>query len=361
MATCSARSSSIRRPKRPAIKPIIGCEVYLAPGKRTDRTQVPRSDDFDGGGNFHLILLAQNRDGYRNLCRLLTTAYQDGLYYKPRIDKEILTELSRRADRAVGMPVGRNRAMAARGSHGQGARDRRVVREDVPGPLLPRTAGQQAAFAVQRGAPRNRQAGRAAAGRDQRLPLPASRRRQGARSFALHPDRQDDGRRDALAVRYRRVVRQDARRDGDRVRRRFRGRAQQRRDCAANRFRIRVRQVPFPGLQIGGESEAMDLDAEMERRAREGLERRGSPRFARAAPTSTSRSTTSARSRATGHPRHGLRGLHADRRRLHRLRARQGHSGRSRPRLGGRLAWFRTRSESPKSIRSSIACCSSDG
>ncbi len=76
------------------IKPIIGCEAYLAPGKRGDRTQIPRSDDFDGGGNFHLILLAQNREGYRNLCRLLTTAYQDGLYYKPRIDKEILAELS---------------------------------------------------------------------------------------------------------------------------------------------------------------------------------------------------------------------------------------------------------------------------
>src|SRR6266852_7114641 len=76
------------------IKPIIGCEAYVAPGKRTDRTQIPRSDDFDGGGNFHLILLAQNRDGYRNLCKLLTTAYQDGLYYKPRIDKEILAELS---------------------------------------------------------------------------------------------------------------------------------------------------------------------------------------------------------------------------------------------------------------------------
>ena len=76
------------------VKPIIGCEAYLAPGKRTDRTQVPRGDDFDGGGNFHLILLAQNREGYRNLCKLLTTAYQDGLYYKPRIDKEILAELS---------------------------------------------------------------------------------------------------------------------------------------------------------------------------------------------------------------------------------------------------------------------------
>jgi len=76
------------------IKPIIGCEAYLAPGKRSDRSQTPRSDDFDGGGNFHLIVLAQNRAGYKNLCRLLTTAYQDGLYYKPRIDKEILAECS---------------------------------------------------------------------------------------------------------------------------------------------------------------------------------------------------------------------------------------------------------------------------
>ena len=76
------------------IKPIIGCEAYLAPGKRTDRSQVPRSDDFDGGGNYHLILLAQNRAGYKNLCKLLTHAYQEGLYYKPRVDKDLLEELN---------------------------------------------------------------------------------------------------------------------------------------------------------------------------------------------------------------------------------------------------------------------------
>jgi len=74
------------------IKPIIGCEAYLAPGKRTDRTQVSKHDDYETSGNFHLILLAQNRIGYRNLCRLLTAAYKEGLYYKPRIDKEILAE-----------------------------------------------------------------------------------------------------------------------------------------------------------------------------------------------------------------------------------------------------------------------------
>ncbi len=77
------------------IKPIIGCEAYLAPGKRTERSLPPRSEeDVDAGGNYHLILLVRNRIGYRNLCRLLTAAYKEGLYYKPRIDKEILSELS---------------------------------------------------------------------------------------------------------------------------------------------------------------------------------------------------------------------------------------------------------------------------
>jgi DNA polymerase III subunit alpha len=76
------------------VKPIIGCEVYLAPGSRHDRTQAARSDDVEAAGNYHLILLAQSRTGYQNLCRLLTVAYKEGLYYKPRIDKEILDELS---------------------------------------------------------------------------------------------------------------------------------------------------------------------------------------------------------------------------------------------------------------------------
>ncbi|MBI3758411.1 MAG: DNA polymerase III subunit alpha, partial [Deltaproteobacteria bacterium] len=80
--------------KAAGIKPIIGCEAYLAPGKRTDRIQNNKSEDYEAGGNFHLILLAQNRIGYRNLCRLLTSAYKEGLYYKPRIDKEILAENS---------------------------------------------------------------------------------------------------------------------------------------------------------------------------------------------------------------------------------------------------------------------------
>jgi DNA polymerase-3 subunit alpha len=76
------------------VKPIIGCEVYLAPKSRFDRTAV-RADDYEGGGNFHLILLAMNTEGYRNLCRLVTAGYTEGFYHKPRVDKELLRELNK--------------------------------------------------------------------------------------------------------------------------------------------------------------------------------------------------------------------------------------------------------------------------
>ena len=75
------------------IKPILGCEVYVAPKSRKDKG-VSRTDDFEAGGNHHLILLVMNQDGYRNLCRLVTLSYKEGFYYKPRIDKELLREFN---------------------------------------------------------------------------------------------------------------------------------------------------------------------------------------------------------------------------------------------------------------------------
>ncbi len=68
------------------IKPIIGCEVYVAHGSRHDRT---RSADGKGAYN-HLVLLARNREGYKNLMRLSSAGYLEGFHYKPRIDKELL-------------------------------------------------------------------------------------------------------------------------------------------------------------------------------------------------------------------------------------------------------------------------------
>jgi len=70
------------------IKPIIGCEMYLAPLGRTNKR--PKIDD----ARNHLILLAKNEIGYKNLMKLVTVAHLEGFYYKPRIDKEILREHS---------------------------------------------------------------------------------------------------------------------------------------------------------------------------------------------------------------------------------------------------------------------------
>ena len=76
------------------VQPILGCEVYLAPRSRKEQKVIARSDDFEAGGNFHMILLAMNLEGYRNLCKLVTLSYTEGFYFKPRIDKELLGELN---------------------------------------------------------------------------------------------------------------------------------------------------------------------------------------------------------------------------------------------------------------------------
>jgi DNA polymerase-3 subunit alpha len=65
------------------IKPIIGCEVYLAPNGRSSRNVSDKS-------NYHLVLLAKNLTGYRNLIQLTTKAQLEGFYYRPRVDKELL-------------------------------------------------------------------------------------------------------------------------------------------------------------------------------------------------------------------------------------------------------------------------------
>lgn len=69
------------------IKPIIGCEVYIAPGDRRSREACGISE-----ASYHLLLLAQNRTGYQNLLKLTSRAYREGFYYRPRVDKELLRE-----------------------------------------------------------------------------------------------------------------------------------------------------------------------------------------------------------------------------------------------------------------------------
>ncbi|GAB6908477.1 DNA polymerase III subunit alpha [Desulfosarcina cetonica] len=68
------------------VKPIIGCECYVAPRTLADKTPL------DKEGLRHLVLLAENQTGYRNLCKLATVAQMEGYYYKPRIDKTVLAD-----------------------------------------------------------------------------------------------------------------------------------------------------------------------------------------------------------------------------------------------------------------------------
>lgn len=70
--------------RKKGIKPIIGCEVYLAPNSRHDKT------DKEDRNRFHLILLAKNKLGYHNLIKMVSLSYIEGFYYKPRIDWELI-------------------------------------------------------------------------------------------------------------------------------------------------------------------------------------------------------------------------------------------------------------------------------
>ena len=75
--------------RKAGIKPIIGCEVYVAAGSRHERNTTERGKNY-----YHLILLAKNEEGYRNLMQLDSMAFTEGMYYKPRIDNEILRQHS---------------------------------------------------------------------------------------------------------------------------------------------------------------------------------------------------------------------------------------------------------------------------
>ena len=74
-----------RAAKEAGIKPILGCEVYVAPGSRFDREKVEGEERY-----YHLILLAENDQGYHNLMKIVSRGFTEGYYYKPRIDREVL-------------------------------------------------------------------------------------------------------------------------------------------------------------------------------------------------------------------------------------------------------------------------------
>ena len=76
-----------RAAKAAGIKPILGCEVYVAPGSRFDHEAGQTENRY-----YHLVLLAENNQGYQNLMKIVSKAFIDGFYYKPRVDLELLEE-----------------------------------------------------------------------------------------------------------------------------------------------------------------------------------------------------------------------------------------------------------------------------
>ncbi|MDR2020233.1 MAG: DNA polymerase III subunit alpha [Treponema sp.] len=85
LAACKKNSRQEKR-ARP-VKPIIGCEVYVAPGSRFEKKGAESENKY-----YHFILLAENREGYFNLVKLCSRAYTEGFYYRPRVDDELLAE-----------------------------------------------------------------------------------------------------------------------------------------------------------------------------------------------------------------------------------------------------------------------------
>lgn len=69
------------------IHPVLGCEVYVAPGSRFDRETTHGDDRY-----YHLVLLAENNQGYQNLMKIVSKGFVEGYYYRPRVDMELLSE-----------------------------------------------------------------------------------------------------------------------------------------------------------------------------------------------------------------------------------------------------------------------------
>ena len=76
-----------RAAKEAGINPVLGCEVYVAPGSRFDKEAGVSEDRY-----YHLVLLAENNTGYANLMKIVSRGFTEGYYYKPRVDMEVLEE-----------------------------------------------------------------------------------------------------------------------------------------------------------------------------------------------------------------------------------------------------------------------------
>ncbi len=116
--------------KEKNIKPIIGFEAYVANGSRFDKTA--GKSDSRRRNYYHLILLAKDRTGYKNLCKLTTLAHTEGFYYKPRIDEELLRQYSEGVIAMSGCVIGVVNAHLVSGDY-ETAKEKATFYRDVFG------------------------------------------------------------------------------------------------------------------------------------------------------------------------------------------------------------------------------------
>ena len=338
------------------LKPILGCEVYVAQGSRFEKSG-PQTE------TNHLVLLAETDEGYKNLIKLVSSGYTEGFYYRPRIDKELLAQHCQGPHRSEQLPEGRSGERAEDRAGPAGARSRgAAARHSRPEQLLPRDAvsGHRGA---EDGHQRHRAAGartQSPARRDQRRALSAAGRLPAARHPALHRHRQDRQRRAAPALHGRSVLPQDRRADGGRVQglsrsaaeHAARRRALQRHDSRRGRTTCRRSRCPRARRSISTSSTSPAKGSRSGCRVCASCSRRAGAALHRGIRDAS-------RLRDRDDPPDGVRRLLPHRLGFHPLRARGGHSGRPGPRLGGRLARRLVACASPTSIRSTSISSSS--
>ena len=196
------------------LNPILGCEVYVAPGDRRTKSGVP------GETQNHLVLLAETNEGYHNLIKLVSAGYTEGFYYKPRIDKELLAQHSKGL---IGLSSCLKGEVAEGLSHHQEKKavEAAAAYRDILGPgnffLEMQWHGIEEQRTVNSGLP--------AIARDLNLPLICTNDvhylrdsdAHAARRAAVHRHRQGLQRSEAAALRREAVLPEDRRRDGGRL------------------------------------------------------------------------------------------------------------------------------------------------
>ena len=274
------------------IKPIIGVEAYVAPGSRFERNPGENEEKYH-----HLTLLAENETGYRNLLKLVSAAYLEGFYHRPRMDKDLLAE---HADGVICLSGCLSSELSTLLLAGQDRRAQEAAGA-VPRHLRSRSLLHGAAGSRHPGsapgapeADRARPLSRHPARRDERPPLHGAERREAARRAALHPAAEAPERSEAVEVRLGGVLPEERAGDATRLPRGARGVRQHAADRRAGGARPGVRgpsagrsAVPSAALRDAGSQGTRGVPARARVRGRAA---RGTPR---SPTTSAAASTTS--------------------------------------------------------------------